>query len=424
MEMTPENVELAFLSSLTTAAAVRGAQAAGIDSMSFQVESHEKVWLYLAARAEQDRDITHADVLAVCNVQLTVNVTDIDTLLTQLVQLSVARRAMQSIMKHVTPLETDAVATVGEMVTELQALLIAERTHETHFEDIDSRVERVLALAAQAAEEGYIGIPTGLGFFDEQGDTWKPGEMSAIVGATNAGKSWLLLFFAAVAYFRHQKRVLFLSPENSIADIEARLDVIVANEMGIELSNRALRSGRVDAEAYHRYAAAFKERVGEDQMWITRDAGSRGVFSVNDIVALTREHKPDMLCVDGFHLVQGPGDKSWERMKEAAEQLKGLAQDMGIVILTVSQAQREAVLAPDDAPEIGQIAYGMALGEACNRILSMAEKRGSAHQRVIKLIKNRDGEKLNKRFYLKFDVDKGDIGQQGERMDDDGLIEF
>ena len=423
MEQTPEQIELAFLSSLTTAESVAAAQAAGVDSMSFQVDAHVKAWMYLARRAEGGVDVTHGDVLAVTGLQLMSDVGDTGELREMLVQSSVSRRAISAIMDIAPSLEQDARAGVVDIIGKLQELITAEQTHESNFSmDADQRLQLMLDRINKVEEEGYIGIPTGLEFFDAGGDTWKPGEMSAIVGATNAGKSWLLLWFCKNAAFHTKKNVLFLSPENTVTDIEARLDAMYANEMGFELSNRGLRNGTVDGEEYAKYIGAFKNQpMGE---MIVRDSGSRGVFTIQDIIALCREHRPDILAVDGFHLVQGPGDKSWERMKVAAEQLKGLAQDLGITILTVSQAQRDAVLAPDDAPEIGQIAYGMALGEACNRILSMAEKRGSPKQRVVKLIKNRDGERANQRFYIRFDVDAGNLGQTDASVSDDGMIDF
>ena len=103
-------------------------------------------------------------------------------------------------------------------------------------------------------------------------------------------------------------------------------------------------------------------------------------------------------------------------MKYAAEVIKGMAQDLGVVVFAVNQTKRDTLIASDDVPGMADASYGMALAEASNTVLSFAEKRGDIHQRVWKCIKNRDGEKVLDRQLLRFDVDAGDI--PGHRRDD------
>jgi hypothetical protein len=55
--------------------------------------------------------------------------------------------------------------------------------------------------------------------------------------------------------------------------------------------------------------------------------------------------------------------------------------------------------------------------EASNKVISLAEKRGDPLQRVWTLPKNRDGYRITDRQYLRFDIDRGLIGDLGMSVD-------
>ncbi len=421
VEGTPVELELTALSALTTASAVRTARDAGVTDMSFQVDEHVRAWEYIVGRANKGADATPGDVLAVCGVELTPDITDVGTLVEELVVQSVDRRTRQLAVRLFEQ-NLDPRERARQMAGELSSLVTGTaRGHERFFDaDTKTRLEKVMA-RTKALERGeMIGWPTGLDVLDNDGDTWKPGEFVLVLAAPNVGKSFLLLKMVAHAYWEADARVLFLSPESTVSDVEDRLDPIIARYMGrTPMSNKALRRGRVDMDEYGEYLTALEAR-GKSQ-FVIRDSGDAGVFTVSSIVSLAREHRPDILVVDGFHLIRGDG-KSWEAMKQAAEDIKGVVMDMGAVALVGSQVNRDAVLAPDDVPTGGDAAYGMAAYETANRVISMATVRSRKQERVFKLIKHRDGEVITKRQYLHFDVDSGDIRQIKMKDDDEDQI--
>lgn len=414
---TPEQIELAALSSLGTAAQVVAAVSEGVTPQSFQVTEHAAVWEYLVLRANQGEDATSADVRLVCGLDLLPGVTDDGTLIAALVRQSVAARTRQAIYRRAPGLNDNPVQALQELLGDLGEVAMPVTQGHARFFDADA--ERRLAILLDKIEKRSrgeaVGIPTGLPTFDDNGDTWKPGEVASIMGATNAGKSWLLLYLAAHAYWKHGAKVLFLSPENTVDDIEFRLDAIIGRWLGFQISNRAVRNGTQDPEIYRAFIEAVQQRKRRD--WITRDSGEKGDFTVADIVTAAREHRPDILAIDGFHLLRG-GGSSWENIMSAAKTLKGLAQDMGMVVLAVSQAQRSATVAQDETPELGHAAYGLALVEASNRVISLAEKSGDAHLRVFKVPKFRDGIRVPNKRYLVFDVDVGNIHEVDDTVDE------
>jgi archaellum biogenesis ATPase FlaH len=424
--LTPEELEVAVLSSLSTLDAIRIAEAMGICEDSFQVPANAAAWQYIIARARRGELATSADVKAMCGVMLQAEVTDAHSLAEMLVRRTAARKARTVLMRYARHLagddNTDPMPAIRGIVTELSDINRGVVGH-VHFWDsgAQDRFERIRQRVDAKMRGDVIGIPTGLEVFDRAGDTWQPGELIGILGMLNVGKSWLLMYFAAVAYMA-DKRVVILSPESTIDTVEMRMDTLIGHMMGYTLSNDALRRGSIDMEQYAKFAAELALSGRHDL--VIRDSGDRGVFTVDDIVAQAYEHRPDLVCIDGFHLIKGAG-RSWENMKEAAERVKGLAQDMGITVIAASQVQRDALIASDDTPDLGQVAYGLGMIEAADRVIALAERRGDQYQRVFKVPKVRSGKRITRKQYLKFDVDVGDIGWLNPNIDvDTGEVNF
>jgi len=285
-----------------------------------------------------------------------------------------------------------------------------------------SRLERYLSRAQAATEGKAVGIPTGLMSLDKAGFTHRPGELTAFLGPMNVGKSSFLMHTCSYAYVKAGARILFLSPESPTEEVEARLDPMLARQMGFTLSYTALRKGQQDPKELERYLMALEGKARKD--FIIIDSGENGEFKLDDVIGLARTHRPDILAIDGFHLLNTGSKTTWESFVRAAKRLKGLAQGMGMAVVTVSQVQRNAVVASNDTANLGESAYGLALEETADKIIHLAEVRGDKFKRIYKLNKNRVGERIDRR-YVRFDVDGGDIHETEPRVDSDtGSVEF
>ncbi len=409
-DLLPQQLELAFISSHLTPERLELALSRGVKDDSFQVEQYARAWGLLVERLRSGRQVSAGDLKAATGVDLLADVTDPDLFLDEVLRRTRSRRARAIILENSDLLQTDPETAVERIVARLSAVNeVAEARTENLHANLDKRLDTLLQRRETVATGGVIGIPTGLAFFDDVGATWRPGDFVGILGMPSVGKSWLLAYLSAYANWVSNCSVLFLSPESTIADVTDRLDPIFAHFMGITLSNLELRNGTFDQMAVRDYV--MRRELEPRAPFNVRDSGSQGIFMLTDLVALVYEHRPQILAIDGFHLLKlDEAARSWEAMKGAAQLIKGLAHHLGMVVLADSQMQRSIVQANDDPPGLGFSAYGMGLEETANRIIQLAERRGNPFQRVAKVPKARDGVKMLERAYLRFDVDHGDIG--------------
>lgn len=423
-QLTPEQLELGFLATHCKVSELRLAREAGVDTDSFQVEEHARAWEYLVDRYGAGTNPTVADLRAVFGLELAGDLEDSETWRNELVAVSTVRRVQRVLIDDMPTLRTAPKKTLEKLLADLGDVHRSDLGARAFFDE--NAGDRLAAYQQMFAPDSPLSqqkrIPTGLSYFDDEGDYFKRGDLIAVQGATNIGKSWLLCNFAAVAWLTGHK-VLFLSPESSTDDIQWRLDTIIGRRLGFNLRNTELRQGKVDLDEYGRYLDRVEEMKRADLQIV--DSGDSGAFTVSDVGALSREYRPDMLVIDGFHLIDVAGKQTWEDIREAAKKILGFGKRLDMVVVANTQVQRDAVMAQDDAAELGQSAYGMGLMEAAHRVISMAAKRGDPHQRVWKLVKHRDAEKDTRRKYLRFNVDVGDIGDFNPLPDEEtGLVSF
>lgn len=422
--IAPEQLEMAALSSFLSREAIVRALDAGICDDSWQLEENSNTWEYIVETFRRTGDPpTYADIRVITGVTLEPSITDYATYIDSLSALTVERQVTKALVKHAPLLKSDPNGTVERLIGDLSDVVKKTSGHTDYFDSKDSSRRQIVLDRINKIKSGLIvGIPTGLKALDDNGDTFKPGDVVAIQGPLNVGKSSLLMYFCAYAYHFNNNKILYLSPESTRHDVNDRLEPMLGNWLGYKLSNKEIRNGTVNLSQWEKVRDIIEEK--DERRWITRDSGDAGAFHVSDIIQLSREHRPDILAIDGVHLISGNG-QSWEKMKEASELIKGLAQHQQMVVIGGTQVQRDAVMASDDTAELGQSAYGMAFVEAANKVISLAYKKGDPLMRIWKMPKNRDGSTILNRQYLIFDIDSGVIGDRDMKVDStSGLVDF
>ena len=103
--------------------------------------------------------------------------------------------------------------------------------------------------------------------------------------------------------------------------------------------------------------------------------------------------------------------QGWEALKDGVRDLKALAQQEKIVVIAAHQAERSSAKKSDafTPPNLSQIAYGFAVGQSSDRVISMSWVRGDPLARHYSVPKLRAGQMIVNRRTLRWNVDIGCI---------------
>lgn len=163
-----------------------------------------------------------------------------------------------------------------------------------------------------------------------------PGEIGVFMGATGAGKSWMLSALGANA-MREGKRVVHYTLELSENQTGLRYDSIFTDYAPTEVQDH---KEEVLGELEH-----IPGNVSI-QYWPTKGATTQTIQAHIDRMQ-TVKWKPDVILIDYADLLKPLGaqrsDGNYEEMGNIYEDLRKLSGEVGIPIWTVSQTQRQAV---------------------------------------------------------------------------------
>lgn len=195
-----------------------------------------------------------------------------------------------------------------------------------------------LKLLQDLSEGKNPAIPTGIGGLDRiLNGGLRRGEMMVIGARPKHGKTALSLAMArnmAVKY-----GVLFISQEMPVSQLMHRHTAA----MGSVDLGRILRADASDSGMWERVGEAA-ERLGRLNL-VHDDQSAQSLMDVRrKAVKVKREHGLDVLFVDFLQLMQGAGgdDNRNRELDVIANGLKGLALDLDIGVVLLSQMSRKA----------------------------------------------------------------------------------
>lgn len=409
-DLTPDQLGVRLLSSIADELSIRYCQEAGVTSTSFEVAAHGEVYGYILQHAmEHGGGIpTHADISTLYEVELE-DSGDLGSYVKLLRQTEVRRLAAAAIMREGEKMALDPVGSVQRLAGELSNLSRSLGSH-TRWLDADAKDWIELYDATQAAikSEGIQGLPTGLKCFDLTNQGFLKGWLIAIVGSLGVGKSWLDMHMAVKAY-ESGKRVLFISPEMTVDDQGKRFHAVLAGQRGEEFSSSGIAFGTADREKY----AAFLSGLTVRREFCIIDAGETGgVFTYEGVCDLAREHRPDLVVVDGLHLLSSrsiKGRSGWEIIKDGSAMLKAVAQQLELVVIVASQADRSGTKHPTTPPKIHQLAYGLGLAQSADVLMSMSWSKNTEFERLFSILKVRGRPPIEGIRALRWEVERGVI---------------
>jgi replicative DNA helicase len=205
----------------------------------------------------------------------------------------------------------------------------------TGFNKLGNRLEDIIIEAREAVGKGIIGIPTGFTDLDFAMSGMQDTDLIIVAGRPSMGKTSLAMNIAAHAAIRENKNVGVFSLEMSEKQLVSK---VMCGEAYV--NSRDFKNGLMQEADWNRIANVLP-KLDEAGLFIDDTPG----ITLNEIrsksIRLKAEQGLDLLVVDYIQLMGGGvGRDRQQQVADISRKLKGLAKELEIPILALSQLSR------------------------------------------------------------------------------------
>jgi replicative DNA helicase len=200
--------------------------------------------------------------------------------------------------------------------------------------EMHKAVDHIDVLMSRSGE--LTGVPTGFTAFDRDTGGLQPGDLFILAARPSMGKTALALNIARNAAVDHGKKIAVFSLEMTTRSLVLRL---LSSEAEVDFS--AFRSGLIALEAHARLVAAAGN-LANSHIYID-DTGAATVLEMRaKSRRLHAQHGLDMVIVDYLQLAHGDANTQSreQEISEISRGLKGLAKELEIPVIALSQLNR------------------------------------------------------------------------------------
>lgn len=246
---------------------------------------------------------------------------------------------------------------------------ISDRRTKTSFftlkEVIKSSFEMIEHLYDK--KEAITGVPSGFADLDELTTGFQPGDLIIIGGRPSMGKTALGLNIAQHVALEMREPVAIFSLEMSKEQLAMRM--LCAEAM---VDSNSVRKGFIRKEDWHKLTSAAG-RLAEAPIFIDDSSGT----SVLEMRAKARRLKMEhhgglgLVVVDYLQLMRGRGnfERREQEISEISRSLKGLAKEMRVPVIALSQLNRGVEQRQDKRPSLADLRESGAIEQDADVII-------------------------------------------------------
>lgn len=241
---------------------------------------------------------------------------------------------------------------------------ILDTTEKKVFELVQKRntgdlvpIRQVVVNALDKVQAAYMskgtvtGIPTGFSDLDYMTSGMHPSDLVLIAARPSMGKTAFVLNIAQHMAFKENKGVAIFSLEmskeqlvNRIFSLESRVDA------------QHLRNGKLDDHEWEELVKAAGT-IGASNLIIDDTPG----ISIGELRSKCRKYKMDhpldIIIIDYLQLMSGNGksDSRQQEISEISRSLKGIARELNVPVVALSQLSRAVEQRPDHRPMMSDL---------------------------------------------------------------------
>lgn len=240
-------------------------------------------------------------------------------------------------------------------MTEKQVFSLVEHGNQQEFVPIKQVVLNALDTIERASKtKGNVtGIPTGFIDLDYKLSGLQPSDLVLIAARPSMGKTAFVLNIAQHVAFRQKKSVAIFSLEMSKEQLVNRLFSLESH-----VDAQLIRTGNLKDSDWEKLIEGAGT-IGTSNL-IIDDTSS---ISISDMRSKCRKYKLemglDMIIIDYLQLMSGSGKRSGEsrqqEISEISRALKGLARELNVPVLALSQLSRAVESRNDKRPMLSDL---------------------------------------------------------------------
>nr|WP_295383026.1 replicative DNA helicase [Pseudoxanthomonas sp.] len=247
------------------------------------------------------------------------------------------------------------------------AIAEADARGRTDFVGMNSALKDAFEVLQSRFENGgnVTGLPTGYTEFDQMTAGLQPTDLIILAARPAMGKTTFALNIAEFAAIKSKKAVAVFSMEMSAAQLALRL--ISSNG---RINATRLRTGQLEDEDWSRVTSAIR-MLKETKIFIDDTPGLSPEVLRSKSRRLKREHDLGLVVIDYLQLMSVPGNSENRatEISEISRSLKGLAKELNVPVIALSQLNRSLETRTDKRPVMADLRESGAIEQDADMIV-------------------------------------------------------
>ncbi len=235
----------------------------------------------------------------------------------------------------------DDTTDIDDLMQEAEGSLfeLSQRNMKKDYTQIDPVIKNAVEVIQKAAanKDGITGVPTGYHKLDDITSGWQASDLVIIAGRPAMGKTSFALSMAKNIAADYKVPMAFFSLEMSNVQLVNRL---ISN--CCEIQGKKIQNGQLQPDEWERLDKRMNNLLGAP-LYVD-DTPGLSVFELRTKARrLVREHGVKLIMIDYLQLMNANGMRFSSRQEEVStisRSLKGLAKELDIPILALSQLNR------------------------------------------------------------------------------------
>ena len=255
--------------------------------------------------------------------------------------------------------EQDIAQTIDQ--AEQKILAVANRKHSGGVVKIKDIVKSAMARIEELydTKDAFTGLPTGFSDFDKMTSGLQPSDLIIVAARPSMGKSSLVLNIAEHVALDGGKSVAFFSLEMSKEQLVQRL---LCSQARIDASR--LRIGQLQESEWPNLVNAA-DKLSAAKIMLDDTPGMTALEMRSKARRWKNENGLDLIIVDYLQLMQGSSkrasDNRQQEMSDISRSLKGLARELNVPVIALSQLSRSVEQRTSKRPMLSDLRESGAL---------------------------------------------------------------